>query len=258
MPEVIMCCDVVQLNKLMDYVLKHELQEITMSPPNDRVRVMHYTTENDLYYLFNEGETVYKGKVMVPTCGKAYVYDAWNNIVYKMNYKQTEFGTELAVSLEPGKSLIVVFNEIDESLLNESVKISGSKIELNKFKQSICKSIEYPNFKEERDINTLVSYSLTDKKFSGFIRYETFVDLEKCHSIILKITDAYEGVEVFVNGKSAGIQVVPSFIFDITSLCVIGQNNIMIEVATTLERENKKAKDDSYTGITGNVNLYYK
>jgi hypothetical protein len=33
-------------------------------------------------------------------------------------------------------------------------------------------------------------------------------------------------------------------------------SNIVIEVATTLERENKKAKDDSYTGITGKVDLY--
>jgi len=258
MPEEIKCCDVVQLNKLMDYVVKYELQEITMSPRSNRVRVMHYVTKNDLYYIFNEGDTTYNGAVTVPTKGMAYVYDAWNNCLNKISYRQTEVGTEIAVSLEPSKSLIVIFDEIDESILNEFVKILGSKMELKKFKQSICKSIEYPNFKKERDINTLESYSLTDKKFSGFIRYEAYVDLEKYQSIILEITDAYEGVEVFVNGKSAGIQVVPTFIFDITSLCVSGQNNIVIEVATTLERENKKVNDDSFTGIIGNVNIYYQ
>ncbi len=257
MPEVIKDCDVIKLDMLMEYVTKQGLHEIIMSPHSNRVRAMHYVAENDIYYFFNEGDTVYNGTVTVPNKGSAYVYNAWSNCVNKLTYKQTEVGTDIVVSLEPSKSLIVVFDEIDESLLAEPVKISGSKMELKKFKQSICRSIDYPNFTKEREINTLESYSLTDKKFSGFIRYETSVNLEKNQSVILEITDAYEGVEVFVNGQSAGVQVVPTFIFDITSLCVSGQNSIRIEVATTLERENGKAKDDSYTGITGNVNLYY-
>ena len=91
-------------------------------------------------------------------------------------------------------------------------------------------------------------------KIDIFIRYETSVILEKYNSVILEITDAYEGVELYVNGQSAGIQVVPTYLYDITSLCIAGHNNIIIEVATTLARENNKAKDDSYTGIAGDVN----
>ena len=54
--------------------------------------------------------------------------------------------------------------------------------------------------------------------------------------MILQITDAYEGVEVFVNGVSAGIQVVPTYLYDIAPLLKAGDNTIRIEVATTLER----------------------
>jgi hypothetical protein len=218
---------------------------------------MHYITENEIYYFFNEGDTTYNGTITVPTKGNAYIYDAWNNCVNKLNDKQTEAGTEVLISLDPSKSLIIVFGEIDEHLITQPRMITGSKMELKNFKQSICRSIDYPNFTKEREINTLESYSLTNKKFSGYIRYETSVNLEKNQSVILEITDAYEGVEVFLNGKCAGIQVVPTFIFDITTLSVVGQNNIVIEVATTLERENGKPKGDSFTGITGDVNLYY-
>jgi len=257
MPEEIYRCDVIKLDKLVEYISKLGLQEICLSPQNNRIRCMHYVGDNDIYYFFNEGSAVYNGVVTVPTKGKAYVYDAWNNCVYRLDYKSADVGTEINVSIEPSKSLIVVFDDIDDCLLAEPIKLSGKKIELKKFKQSVCKSIEYPNFTEEREINMLESYSYTDKKFSGFIRYRTSIYLDKKYqNVILEITDAYEGVEVFVNARSAGIQVVPSFVYDITPLCVIGQNEIVIEVATTLERERGKAKDNSYTGITGNVNLY--
>ena len=98
-------------------------------------------------------------------------------------------------------------------------------------------------------------YEKTDKKFSGFIRYETEVDLGKVSRAVLEITDAYEGVELFVNGKSCGIQVVPKFIYDITDKLVQGKNVLRIEVATTLERE-RNGKSKCPTGITGKVNLY--
>ena len=256
LPKEIMHCDVVKLDMLLEYVSRHGLQEIKLAPLGNRIRAMHYVAEIDLYYFINEDDKGYNGTITIPTKGKAYAYDAWNNCVNKLSYHQIEDRTEVDVSLDPSKSLIIVFDEIDEDLLVEPVKLSGSKMELKKFKQSICKSIAYPKFKKEREINTLESYSLTNKKFSGFIRYETGVTLEEYQSIILEITDAYEGVEVFVNGISAGIQVVPIFIYDITSLCVVGQNKIVIEVATTLERENKQVKDNSFTGITGSVNLY--
>ena len=57
--------------------------------------------------------------------------------------------------------------------------------------------------------------------------------------MILEITDAGEDVEVFINGKSAGIQVLPPFRFDISNLLQDGKNSLRIEVATTLERERK-------------------
>ena len=66
----------------------------------------------------------------------------------------------------------------------------------------------------------------------------------------------HEGVEVFVNGQSAGVQVVPPFRYDLRSLTQEGKNSLVIEVATTLERERGKTKNAAPTGITGEVALY--
>ena len=84
----------------------------------------------------------------------------------------------------------------------------------------------------------------------------------------MTISDAYEGVEVFVNGVSAGVQVVPTYRFDISELVKEGDNVIAIEVSTTLERERAAAKNRTMaeklmqnkvlapTGITGIVKIY--
>ena len=73
-----------------------------------------------------------------------------------------------------------------------------------------------------------------------------------------------------MNGNSLGIQVVPSFIYDLTDYLVPGKNTLTIEVATTLERQmskNREAKmrelaqgvrkkEMAPTGLTGEVHLY--
>ena len=61
-----------------------------------------------------------------------------------------------------------------------------------------------------------------------------------------------------MNGQSAGIQVVPPFVYDLRGLCRDRENTLRIEVATTLERERGQTKKATPTGITGEVNLYFE
>jgi hypothetical protein len=95
--------------------------------------------------------------------------------------------------------------------------------------------------------------------------------MNKTKRAYLAIEDAFEGVEVFINGESVGIQIAPPFIFDISGQLKEGINKIRIEVATTLERERYFAageQDDLFgrmakdrppvlepSGIIGNVCL---
>ena len=101
------------------------------------------------------------------------------------------------------------------------------------------------------------------------MRYENSVRLTEDalpRIAVLEITDAAEGVEVFVNGKSLGIQIVPPFRYDLSAFLRSGENDIAIEIATTLEREmsqfpdqfGRKTEPVSASGLNGEVYLYGK
>ena len=124
---------------------------------------------------------------------------------------------------------------------------------LEGFRLSVCKAADYPRFGPAREIGKPENYALIDKKFSGLIRYETHFTGK---AQLLEITDAWEGVEVFINGKSAGIQVTPPYRYDLRGLAGEGDNALTIEVATTLERDRGNTKTAAPTGITGEVALY--
>jgi hypothetical protein len=105
-------------------------------------------------------------------------------------------------------------------------------------------------------------------EFSGFARYETGIRYSGNQTVTLEITDAGEAVEVFVNGKSLGIQIAPPFRYRLTDAVVEGENKLVIEVATTLERQTYPmlsgyrkmlaVKPESGTGLTGTVKLITK
>ena len=74
-------------------------------------------------------------------------------------------------------------------------------------------------------------------------------------------------MEVFLNGRSLGIQVKPPFVYDLGELAPDGKNYLAIEVATTAARDvNARVKSWILkkvfplvlhrTGITGDVTLY--
>ena len=98
------------------------------------------------------------------------------------------------------------------------------------------------------------------------MRYRATFEAKKQNRFVLVIDNAAEGVEVFVNGVSAGIQIVPVFRYDLSGLVKDGENELVIEVATTLERQcyNPKGfirklasrKPSCGSGITGKVALY--
>lgn len=134
------------------------------------------------------------------------------------------------------------------------------------WKRSVCRSIAYPAFEGEKEISLPDPLAEEQPQFSGFVRYEKSITLENTSHVLLEITNAAEGVEVFLNGKSLGIQIVPHYLYNLSEAAVVGENKLVIEVATTLEREmfaeldifgNKKEKPTCGSGITGNVILYY-
>ena len=130
--------------------------------------------------------------------------------------------------------------------------------------RSICRSIDYPDFVENKEIRLPDSLAEEAPKFSGFVRYTNSFDAKKDEQVYLEITDAHEGVEVFLNGQSLGIQIVPPFCYCLSGALSDGKNELCIEVATTLDRENSDIPDvtgqprvlTALSGITGSVYLW--
>jgi len=237
-------CKVILLDELTAELDKLLIPEIMLTPANDRIRYMHYRQESDIYLFVNEGKEAYHGVINVPQTGACYVYNAWDNNLEKITLAESASGTSLSVVLEPTKSLIIIFDDTDIKL-QDPVMTEGSELPWNNgWKRSICRSINYPAFEQEKDISLPDNLGKEEPDFSGFVCYKKEYEcLEVPERLILEITDAKEGVELWVNGVNAGIQIVAPFRYDVTDLIKSGTNQIRIEVATTLEREMSRIQD---------------
>ena len=254
--------EVISLNGLAGVVSKYAAPAVSLDPASTYIKALDYTKEDRILYLVNEAAETYRGKISLE--GKWYEYDALQNKVYRFE------GND--VTIEPLKSLILIQGEADEELLSERIEAKGEKHALNSFERSVVAAIDYPAITQKTTVSVPDDYAKTDKYFSGIIRYEKTLELSETKKTVLEITDAYEGVEVFVNGVSLGIQIVPKFLYDLTPYLKTGENKLVIEVATTLERQMAKdfsqkmrglftgtaSKLKDPTGINGEVYLYTK
>ena len=229
--------------KLSEVLKEAGIFDAVLSPESRRVRILHYEGDEKFYYLVNEAAESYSGTVELPSEGPWTMYDAWENKICGV-YE----GAKIPVVLDPSKSIFLVAgdyapDEKKEEIARENLFFQQAKaVDFSEgWTRSICKSIEYPDFRDAKEISLPDQLAEEKPEFSGFVRYEKeFTAEEKDGALrktVLEITDAYEGVEVFVNGQSLGIQIVPSYRYDLTPALVPGKNSIRIEVATTLERE---------------------
>lgn len=244
---------VVKLDALLLEVLKATARTAQITPANDRIRILHYRGKQKVYMVNNEGTSTYQGKLTLPENVLVYEYDAWEDRCHLVDSSQGGIRLEIA----PRNSRVYIVGTPKESV--SRIRCDGKQISLKQFQVRTCENKDYPNFGKGKPLEAGQSYAKVAPKFSGIIRYEKELDLLNFSRVVLEITDAHEGVEVFVNGVSAGIQIVPRYLFDISHLCSPGHNHIAIEVATTLERKHTNfltRKKAAPTGITGDVTLY--
>ena len=260
--------------QMRDAAIAAGLKTVQISPASNRIRCMHYVHADgtQILYLVNEAATVYEG---VMTCPKAfaqanvYAYDAWANTVYAAPVDNGN----ISLSLEPYKSLLLVADPdgavsipdapASDAGLRKAIA-GGTDIGLSgAWKRSTCASASYPAFEGSKEVTLPDDLAAEQPLFSGFVRYENSFSASAGDRVLLEITDASEGVEVFINGTSLGIQIVPVYRYDLSGYIADGTNELRIEVATTLERERSKGRDKfgrkqtptSSSGITGTVRL---
>lgn len=239
---------IVANDRLVDCLNK----EIEVTPVNKRLRSLHYIKgDKEIYYFVNEDDEIYDGEIRIARIESCVGYDAWEDKYCKQNFVNRDEYTALKVKLRPSESRIVIVStnrfETSGEYLLETLENKEVSVEVeDKWRLSTCKAIDYPKFGQASDIEGFFDFGEKNKKFSGFLAYDNAFSLSASdmkNKIYVIIPDAGEDVELFINSRSAGIQVLPPFIYDVTDLLVEGRNEIRVEVATTLEREqgvNKK------------------
>lgn len=256
LPDEIGMCSVIPLEKLGDIFEKEKIGEFCLQPADNRIRCLHYSASTERYLFVNEGTKTYEGTIRVPSSGFCFQYDAWENRLLRVEQKNAGQGTLIRATIEPGKSFFIIFDTPD-TIPEEPEQITKDAQKWNKgWVRSICQSTDYPLFTDEKEVNLPDHLEKEKPLFSGFVRYEKKYCCEcEPDRMLLEITDASEGVEVFVNGETAGIQITAPYRYDLTPLIRRGENCIRIEVATTLERERSAEPDPvrEYLGLEQKV-----
>ena len=256
---------VVALSDLADAVLKLDLAVPVVSPANGRIRILHINGDTPVFFIVNEAAQTFEGTITLPVSGGCYLYDPWDNVCRPAEADNTAGSTRVKLTVEPLKSVAVVFGACDAPLV-KPVACAGEVEKLTLWNRSICPGIEYPGFGKPVPVTVPEDIAKELPEFSGFARYETVIRSVSGETAVLEMTDAGEAVEVFVNGQSLGIQIAPPFRYDLTEYLQEGENRLVIEVATTLERQAYPAAEELIrqihkppackTGLTGSARLY--
>lgn len=239
--------------------------EAVFTPASPFLRAMHYTGKAELFFFVNEGAETYSGTVALPLTGPAYRYDAWENKIYPVDIQDGK----LELTLEPLHSYLLILDEADAAAYAQPIFCEGEKLSLKPWTRRLCKGIDYPGFGEAVEVTLPDNLAGEQPDFSGFARYESGFAWNGKGELSLLLTDAYEGVEVFINGQSCGLQIVPPYRYDLTALAREGENTLTIDVATTLDRQCYAINKDDVrfrmrglteptapTGITGTVTVF--
>ena len=265
--------DTVEVEQLATVMGQHGIPEVLITPADSRIRYRRYLHEDgtEVYLFVNEGTEKYQGHVTFPKTGmmcRIYAYDAWENQIYEA---RKEAG-KIILEVEPLKSVILVFDQTYEetdtaSAVRSRFPDGAEKTEMQfegEWQRSVCTGISYPEFEHRKEVRLPDPLAQEEPEFSGFVRYENAFLAAGGETVYLEITDAREGVEVFVNDESLGIQIVPVFQYNLTPAVKPGENRLKIEVATTLERQmavlpdrmGRKKEAKAASGITGEVRVW--
>lgn len=219
------------------------------------LQVYHYSQKKETYYLISNesGWEIFKGQVTLSVKGIPFVYDAMNNRIEKIPFKETIKGITLPLTIQPYEMKIVVVTEsaaIYENLVENMPIIENKCIEVcGPWTLSFVENEYYPDFDGKRELKELVNIVKVVPDFSGIIRYENgFFIEDDSKSQFLELEEVYESAEVWVNNQYVGECICPPYRFNLSGFCKKGMNKLCIEVRTTLERK--------VNCITGGKNKY--
>lgn len=236
LPAALTACPVVDPAALPAALRAAGVKAPVLAPKNDRLRLLTVDAETPVVLAVNEGTAPCTGTLTLPgLAGPCYWYDPWANRCEPADATGTPDGLQVDVRILPLQPRVLVLGAPPAGVALYTAPQVGESIPLTGWTRATCEGAAYPAFGSAVPVTLPDDLAAEQPEFSGFARYETQFTLDAPAALRLEITDAAEGVEVFLNGESAGIQIAPPFAYDLAGRA--GENRLVIEVATTLERQ---------------------
>ncbi len=267
---------VAALDSLADELRADGVSHIQAEPSFPQLSIYHYYRDGQILMLMNESaEESFEGTIKISS-DKAFVYyDAFEDR-YETAESESENGLlKIKVALMPGESCVLM--EDDGHIKADRVHRSageqldrcGGQIDISENWEIICHRASEPLVEEKWSaIEKLSPVSDSDPTFSGVIRYRKRVVIDEvpCEAC-LRAEQVYEVMRVTVNGEEAGVRLTPPYQVPLTGLLRAGENEIVIEVATTPARDQARFPSPPFdffhealepSGLCGKVSMYIR
>lgn len=274
-------CAQIPLENLARTLWEKGIYDIRIRPGFSELSFYHYISDRHLFVFQNESASErFHGEVQLPVTGSLAYYDAMEDVYESLpddpvcgNRKNENTGNILHLELEPGECVTIL--ERGESVCIREHRSfcaqikDADSIDISKgWTVSMAGAKEYPHFSNEILLENLEPVSDRYPEFSGIIRYEKKITLDRIpKECIFYAQQVYEAMRVFINGKEAGFRLFPPYQTAVGDYLREGENTIVIETATTPAREQLKYPrppfDFSHTplepsGMSGEVKLFVR
>ncbi|MBQ3705238.1 MAG: hypothetical protein II888_02180 [Clostridia bacterium] len=261
LPEALNRCAAVPLEDLAKTLREMGVRAPAIHPACSRIRLLEIQGDTRVIMIVNEDAEPWTGTLSLPEpMEEAFLYDAFENRCLPAERE----GEAFRLTVEPLKPLFLVGGPCSAPMYTSPKP--RKEISLTGWERSLCEGAEYPHFSDPAATAVPDGRRIAEEhpEFSGYVRYDCSFTLDQDQPLLLQIADAQEGVEVFLNGESAGLQIAPPFAYMLAGKA--GVNHLRIEVATTLERECYPMLQgyhkllarvpDCPSGLTGRVALF--
>ena len=247
---------IVQLETLTSLPARlEEFKSLKTPQPEPYLTVYHYMLpDGEVMMLNNENcIEIINTEVEISTT-PLLVYDAYDNKTACLESSETETGIRFHLCLEPYQSVVLASGKETHKRTVKGALLA----EINEVYLS-WRAYDQVEYSEPRSIKINGHLAEVMPCFSGSLKYE-FNLIYDPEIAFLELKEAYEVIELIVNGKSLDVRIAPPFSFNLTGFLQPGNHHIEIIATNNLARMIQDPMSSYLAleplGLTQNIRIY--
>ncbi len=256
----------ITLEDMVPYLRQIGAYEILLTKAAPDLRYYHYKQPKGDYYLFfNESpnQTVSTTVKIPGNYEMIYQYDAFDNKLMPAECNNRE----LVLNLSPYEAYIAYIGPIEEQKLCANSRLKNyTEMEIKgPWTVTMWETGREKETKEIKELTELVNLTDAEEKpyFAGVMEYETIFHItDKTEEAELDFGEVFETLEVWINGKNAGVRIAPPYRVNIGNLIKQGENHLKVLVVNTLVHSQRDRFSITLpiepSGLLGPVVLFKK